>query len=231
MVPAMGNRHFGSKATSGLCQALIAMMPPHAVYLETHLGGGAIMKRKPAALRNIGIDLDARALEEFACDYPVELVNGCCHEYLAGFPFDGSELVYSDPPYLRGTRKSARRYRHDYEDADHEALLTLLKGLPCAVMVSGYPSARVRRSAGRLARRVLAGDESGGGGDGEGLVQLRAGPAALGKLRGTQLHASPDGQAQGAQLGPPLPGAAARGAPRGAGRDDGGRGRMTPCRR
>ena len=49
MVRTMGNRHFGSKATSGLCQPLIAMMPPHAVYVETHLGGGAIMKRKPAA--------------------------------------------------------------------------------------------------------------------------------------------------------------------------------------
>ena len=64
-----------------------------------------------------------------------------CHRYLADFAFDGSELVYSDPPYLRGARKSRRRYRHDYEDADHEALLGLLKGLPCAVMVSGYPSA------------------------------------------------------------------------------------------
>ena len=137
----MGNRHFGSKATSGLCQALIAMMPPHGVYIETRLGGGAIMKRKSAALRNIGIDLDAGALRAFSCGYPVELVNGCCREYLAGFAFDGSELVYSDPPYLRGVRKSGRRYRHDYEDADHEALLGLLRGLPCAVMVSGYPSA------------------------------------------------------------------------------------------
>ena len=66
---------------------------------------------------------------------------GCCHGYPAGFAFDGSELVYSDTPYLRGTRKSGRRYRHDYEDADHEALLTLLAELPCAAMVSGYPSA------------------------------------------------------------------------------------------
>ena len=55
--------YFGSKATSGLCQPLIAMMPPHDTYIETHLGGGAIMKRKPAALRNIGIDRDARALD------------------------------------------------------------------------------------------------------------------------------------------------------------------------
>ena len=62
MLRVMGNPHFGSKAASGLCQPLIALMPPHSVYIETHLGGGAIMKRKPAALRNIGIDLDAGAL-------------------------------------------------------------------------------------------------------------------------------------------------------------------------
>ena len=137
----MGNRYFGSKATAGLCQSLIALMPPHSTYIETHLGGGAIMKRKPPALRNIGIDLNARALSGFQCEYPVELVQGCCHRFLAEFPFDGTELVYCDPPYLHRTRKSARRYRHDYRDEDHEALLTLLRSLPCAAMVSGYPSA------------------------------------------------------------------------------------------
>ncbi len=137
----MGNRYVGSKGTSGLCQPLIALMPPHSVYLETHLGGGAIMQRKPPALRNIGIDLNARALSRFTCDYPVELVHDCAHRYLAAFPFDGTELVYCDPPYLPSTRKSDRRYRHDYDQADHEALLALLMTLPCAVMLSGYPSA------------------------------------------------------------------------------------------
>ncbi|MDE0350865.1 MAG: DNA methylase, partial [Gammaproteobacteria bacterium] len=128
----MGNPWFGSKATSGLWQALVSLMPPHAVYIETHLGGGAVMRRKPAALRNIGIDLDRRALASFECGHAVELVQADCHAWLAGFAFDGSELVYSDPPYLRGARKSARRYRHDYADADHVALLELLGGLPCA---------------------------------------------------------------------------------------------------
>ena len=141
MVRAMGNPWFGSKAASGLWQALVALMPPHSVYVETHLGGGAVMKRKPGALRSIGIDLDRRALESFGRGHPVELVHGDCHAWLAEYPFDGSELVYSDPPYLRSARKSPRRYRHDYEDADHAALLGLLKGLPCAAMVSGYPSA------------------------------------------------------------------------------------------
>ena len=75
--------YFGSKATSGLCQALIALMPPHSVYIESHLGGGALMKRKPTGVRSIGIDRDAQALEAFACDYPVELVHGCAHAFLA----------------------------------------------------------------------------------------------------------------------------------------------------
>ena len=51
--------YFGSKATAGLCQALIALMPPHSVYIESHLGGGALMKRKPPAVRSIGIERDA----------------------------------------------------------------------------------------------------------------------------------------------------------------------------
>ena len=136
----MGN-WFGSKATSGLCQPIIALMPPHDTYIETHLGGGAIMRRKPAARHNIGIDLDARALERLQCDYPVEKIHGCAHRFLAEYPFTGRELVYCDPPYLQRTRTSGRRYRFDYEERDHLELLRLLKALPCPVILSGYPSA------------------------------------------------------------------------------------------
>jgi len=136
----MGN-WFGSKATSGLCQPIIALMPPHDTYIETHLGGGAIMKRKPAARHNIGIDRNARALERFQCDYPVEMIHGCAHRFLAEHPFTGRELVYSDPPYLQHIRTSGRRYRFDYEERDHIELLALLTRLPCHVILSGYPSA------------------------------------------------------------------------------------------
>ena len=133
--------YFGSKATSGLCQALLGLQPPHDLYIESHLGGGALMRRKAPALRSIGIDHDPRALAGFRCDYAVELVHGCAHEFLAGFGFRGTELVYSDPPYLHATRRSARRYRYEYTEADHTTLLELLTGLPCQVMVSGHPSA------------------------------------------------------------------------------------------
>jgi site-specific DNA-adenine methylase len=137
----MMGSYFGSKATSGLCQAIIAMMPPHDTYIESHLGGGAIMKRKPPASHNIGIDLNERALAKFQCDYPVQLIRGCAHRFLAEYQYQGRELVYSDPPYLQSTRSSSRRYRFDYEEADHVQLLRLLKSLPCQVMISGYASA------------------------------------------------------------------------------------------
>ncbi len=135
----MGN-YFGSKATSGLCQPIIALMAPHDTYIETHLGGGAIMRRKPPALRNIAIDLDPKPLAAFDCDYPVEKVHGCAHRFLSTYDYRGRELIYCDPPYLHRTRTSGRRYRFDYEERDHVALLELLKGLPCSVMLSGYPS-------------------------------------------------------------------------------------------
>ena len=133
--------YFGSKATSGLCQPIIALMPPHDTYIETHLGGGAIMQRKAPALRNIGIDLDQRALQKFQCAYPVERVHGCAHRFLADYDYRGRELVYCDPPYLKETRSSSRRYRFDYEERDHLELLALLSKLPCHVILSGYCSA------------------------------------------------------------------------------------------
>ena len=136
--------YFGSKATSGLCQAIIAMMPPHKTYIETHLGGGAIMKRKPPALHNIGIDRDPRALAAFECDYPVQRIHGCAHRFLADYDYQGCELIYSDPPYLIRTRTSGRRYRFDYAEQDHIELLELLKTLPCKVILSGYPYLPVR---------------------------------------------------------------------------------------
>jgi len=133
--------YFGSKATSGLCQPIIALMPPHDTYIETHLGGGRSCSASRRPCGNIGIDRDERAVARFQCDYPVEKITGCAHRFLAEFSFTGRALVYSDPPYLHHTRTSGRRYRFDYTEQDHRDLLALLKGLSCAVILSGYPSA------------------------------------------------------------------------------------------
>lgn len=136
----------GAKTASGLHQAIIAQMPPHDCYIETHLGSGAIMARKPPAPRNIGIDTSAAAIEAArAAGLECELHHGRAESYIAGYDYGAGErvLIYCDPPYLQGpgeVRSGRRLYREEYSRADHAALLALLRGLPAAVILSGYPS-------------------------------------------------------------------------------------------
>jgi DNA adenine methylase len=126
----------------GKCfQHIINAMPPHSVYIESHLGGGAVMRHKAPARRSIGVDIDGDVIARFAANYfdLCDVVQCDATEYLMKYEFLGGELVYADPPYVRSTRKSARSiYRHEYSDEDHEALLLVLKRLPCMVIVSGY---------------------------------------------------------------------------------------------
>ncbi len=139
----MGNDmtgYFGSKAAMGLYQNIIAIMPPHDTYIESHQGGGAVMLKKPPARDNIAINIDREPLEPFDCDYPVHKVNDCAHRYLREYHYAGSELIYCDPPYLIETQTS-KCTRHEYGRQDHLNLLELLKTLPCRVILSGYPSA------------------------------------------------------------------------------------------
>jgi hypothetical protein len=63
------------------------MMPQHDSYIETHLG--AIMYRKPLALNDIIIDLDPKAIKAFNCDYPVEKVHGCAHQFFCKYDSRG----------------------------------------------------------------------------------------------------------------------------------------------
>lgn len=121
-------------------QHVVNLMPPHCVYIETHLGGGAVMRHKQAAARSIGIDLDKRVIDAWTATpgMPTELVHGKAEGFLKNYRFTGSELVYCDPPYHPDTRRQERVYRHDYSEHDHVELLKILATLPCKVLLSGY---------------------------------------------------------------------------------------------
>lgn len=139
--------YLGNKGVVGAFQAIIAQMPPHDTYIETHLGSGVILRRKaPAAVRSIGIEIDPATVAQFGPFEGAEIHNGDSVAFLQTFDFAqaGRVLIYADPPYLLSTRASSgSRYRFDYTDADHLRLLTLLRSLPAnvSVMISGYPSA------------------------------------------------------------------------------------------
>lgn len=127
----------------GKCfQQLINLMPPHSTYIESHLGGGAVLRNKAPANRSVGIDIDPRVISLWNSRYPgvCELVQDDAHDYLRKVKIDGNELIYADPPYIPSTRRSAKVYAYDYLFDDHKRLLNLLTSIPCMVMVSGYDS-------------------------------------------------------------------------------------------
>lgn len=137
--------YLGNKGVAGAYQAIISQMPPHDTYIETHLGSGGVMRRKPAATRSIGLEIDPQTIAEFGPIDGAEIIQGDCVAFLEAFDFAsaGRVVIYADPPYLLSTRTSRHRYRHDYTEADHLRLLATLKALPAnvAVILSGYPSA------------------------------------------------------------------------------------------
>jgi len=123
---------------------LINRIPPHEVYIETHLGGGAVIRNKEPARRNIGIEIDAKVLAKWSEEEKrdIEIIQGDGVSYLKKYSFIGNEMVYCDPPYLREARRRKRKfYIYEYTFDQHVELLEVIKTLPCMVMISGYESA------------------------------------------------------------------------------------------
>jgi site-specific DNA-adenine methylase len=128
---------------------LVNLMPPHEVYIETHLGGGAVMRNKRPANLNIGVEIDPEVIRMWGDGNQIgfEMIHGDSVNYLKSYRFIGKELVYCDPPYLRETRKKPKRlYRYEYSRKQHEELLEILKSLKCKVMISGYESTLYKES-------------------------------------------------------------------------------------
>lgn len=131
-------RYPGGKGKS--FQHIINLMPLHDVYIETHLGGGAVIRHKRPAKVNIGVEADAAVLKlwQAKLDLDIKLLHARAEDFLAEYDFTGRELLYVDPPYVADTRRQARVYRYDYSNEDHERLLRILVNLPCMILISGY---------------------------------------------------------------------------------------------
>lgn len=159
----------GGKNGAGVFQTIINLMPPHPVYIEPFLGGGAILRLKRPAALSVGLDLDSAVIAGFRDagsqrqkqrGAPVLLAGSSdgrdraefrflekdALEFLASYPFTGDELVYCDPPYMHETRTRKDLYRFEMSDAQHARLLTILCRLRCRVMVSGYWTALYART-------------------------------------------------------------------------------------
>ena len=135
-------RYPGGKEGAGTFQRIINQIPPHDVYIEPFLGGGAILRHKRPAGSSIGIDIDADVINRVSVKtVPGAIVIcGDAISWLASYAWQGNEFVYADPPYVRSTCLSDCRYRFDFTDEQHRRLLVVLCSLPCPVMISGYAS-------------------------------------------------------------------------------------------
>jgi hypothetical protein len=111
------------------------------------------MQKKRPGERNIGVDLDKRAItwweEKGLANH--EFYQTSALEFLKEFTFWGyGEFVFCDPPYLLETRSYKRNYYHHefYSPQEHRELLELLLDLPAQVMICGYDSQLYREALG-----------------------------------------------------------------------------------
>jgi site-specific DNA-adenine methylase len=123
-------------------QHIVNILPSHSTYIETHLGGGAVLRNKKPAELSIGIDRDPHVIRMWRSDFPdlAKYVNADAVEFLNEYEFSGDEVVYCDPPYLPTVRRKTRIYRYEYSIEDHVRLLNTIRTLDCRVVISGYYS-------------------------------------------------------------------------------------------
>jgi hypothetical protein len=98
----------------GRCyQHLISLMPPHRTYIETHLGGGAVLRHKRPAETNIGLEKDEAVVERWGyCQLGAEEAklpraqpsrqSTSAHEGSPGRIAPGGEGVITRSPILTG---------------------------------------------------------------------------------------------------------------------------------
>jgi len=131
----------GSKAQAGVFQRIIGQMPPHSTYVEPFFGSGQVFWRKRRAASSIVIDRVQSCIAKAGAEAGVSAIAGDALKLLpalsSSFPAD--TLVYCDPPYVLSTRQGRFYYDHELSDDQHASLLTLLQGIKCNVMLSGYP--------------------------------------------------------------------------------------------
>jgi DNA adenine methylase len=145
-------RYDGGKGAMGVAQWIINQLPPHSLYIEPFLGGGAVMRLKLPAGFSIGIERDARAVALWKNHGipDLRIIHGDGISWLAKFarvPRPGA-LIYVDPPYLFSTRSGKKRiYNCELTERDHARLLSILTKLRgCSIAISGYWSEMYSRA-------------------------------------------------------------------------------------
>ncbi len=97
--------YYGGKA--GMADEIVAMMPPHRVYIEPFLGSGAVLFAKRPATHEIVNDIDGAVVAFFRMlrDRPDELARACQLT-----PYARAEFLAADMDALLDDLELARRF-------------------------------------------------------------------------------------------------------------------------
>jgi DNA adenine methylase len=160
----------GSKGGSGVWQRIISEMPPHRVYVEAFGGAGVVYRRKRGCELSLLIEKDPTTASSLATFLPAaaHVIVGDAISLLPVLHLGADALVYADPPYPLSSRRQSRAlYRCEMADDEHEALLAVLVGLKCRVMVSTYANPMYARALGDWRCVTIPTVTRGGGGSTE----------------------------------------------------------------
>jgi hypothetical protein len=143
-------RYPGGKGGAGVYQTLINLIPPHEVYIETHLGGGAIMRYKKPAKYNIGIDIDPDVIELWKTRGNIGISGDC---FRTGSPLSpmGSKLDKNNDasrtPIVKNTDESWYR---NFKNVDASSFLKKLNFAGNEFIYSDPPYLMETRKGGKL---------------------------------------------------------------------------------
>lgn len=151
--------YFGGKEAAGTFHKIINQIPPHRVYVEPFVGGGAIFRQKLPATLTVLADTDPAVVDRWVSMAGIrersyaklEDSDAGAQIFLADAILLLSEqkvwfnrkdtFIYVDPPYPHSTRSSSTRYSYELDEAQHQRLLTVLDTYYHAkIAISTYPN-------------------------------------------------------------------------------------------
>jgi hypothetical protein len=137
-------------------QQIINQIPPHDIYIEAFLGGGAILRKKRPARHSIGIDADREVIDAWMANTArsdddagdtvrsgdvVEFIHANAIDWLQSYEWTGTEFIYLDPPYL----DVPNYYNVPFTYHQHMDLLLLVNQIPAPIAISGYTNVWYKR--------------------------------------------------------------------------------------
>lgn len=105
--------------------------------LHYNVGWKRDINREAAYAARYWADLPGRIVETAERLRGVQIENTNALELIQAYN-SPDVLIYADPPYLLETRAQKKHYRHEMTDADHVALLQVLRQHKGFVVLSGY---------------------------------------------------------------------------------------------